>query len=174
MHFLKQIFGNYFVMPLLISFLSGCGASGGSSTSVSDNTTQESTATLPSVVLPTTQNVLPNEILAEQAIAEMGIGINLGNTLDAPYEGQWALSAKEYYIQAFKDAGFKHVRIPVTWNNHTLLYSPYDIDDIFLDRVEQIVDWALTRDLYVIVNVHHDDWLKSDFSQANQNRFSAI
>ncbi len=46
-----------------------------------------------------------------------------------------------------------------------------------MDRVEEVVDWALAQDLYVILNVHHDDWLKkggNTFTQNNRNRFDAI
>ncbi len=71
----------------------------------------------------------------------MAIGINLVHTLGAPAEGGWAFPAEEYYLQAFKDAGFKHVRIPVTWDKHIAQQPPYNIDNAFLDRVEQIVDW---------------------------------
>jgi endoglucanase len=109
------------------------------------------------------------------AVAAMGIGINLGNTLDAPTEGEWALAAEEYYIQAFKDAKFGHVRIPVTWNSHVELTAPYKVDEDFMNRVELIVDWAIDRDLYVILYVHHDDWLKKDFDNiVNRNRFDSI
>ncbi len=58
-----------------------------------------------------------NPISADTAVNEMGIGINLGNTLDAPTEGAWAPVAEEQVIIDFKEAGFKHVRIPVTWDN---------------------------------------------------------
>lgn len=33
----------------------------------------------------------------QEIVAAMGIGINMGNTLDAPDEGDWALAAEEYY-----------------------------------------------------------------------------
>jgi len=128
------------------------------------------------LALPTAvQNTLAEQVPALIAINRMGVGINLGNTLDAPNEGEWALSAQEYYLQAFSDAGFKHVRIPITWDQHTQNSAPYAIDETFLARVEQIVTWALDKDLYVIINIHHDDWIKSEFdSQSARNRFSAI
>ena len=118
-----------------------------------------------------------NPISADTAVNEMGIGINLGNTLDAPTEGAWAPKAEEKVIIDFKEAGFKHVRIPVTWDNRSQKTAPYTVDTDEMDRVEQVVDWALNQDLYVILNVHHDDWLKkggNTFTQSNRNRFDAI
>jgi endoglucanase len=118
---------------------------------------------------------LLDEISPQKAIADMGIGINLGNTLDAPNEGDWAKPAQESFIVAFKDAGFKHVRIPVTWHQHVQKVAPYDIDGEFLERVEKVLDWALEQDLYVILNAHHESWLKEDYQDKNhQARFERI
>ncbi len=144
---------------------------GDTDTDNNDNTDNDGALDLPVVE----QNVLSDEITAMNAITNMKIGINLGNTLDAPNEGEWAPVAQESHIEAFKQAGFKHVRVPVTWNNHVMTEAPFTIDASFLDRVEQIVDWALSRDLYVILNVHHDDWIKANYSdQQQRNRFDSI
>lgn len=109
-------------------------------------------------------------------IARMGIGINLGNTLDAfPNEGDWAPKARSKYFKAYADAGFKHVRIPVTWDTHVATEAPYQIDEAYLDRVEQVIDWALSQPLYVIVNAHHETWLKEHYGDAAvRARFDAI
>jgi len=126
--------------------------------------------------LPDVEVVIdPNPISPLTAVSEMGIGINLGNTLDAPSEGAWAPAAEEQYIIDFKEAGFKHVRIPVTWHERTDSSAPYQVDATEMDRVETIVDWALKQDLYVILNAHHDSWLKDNYaSQSNRNRFDSI
>ena len=117
----------------------------------------------------------PQPISPLMAVNEMGIGINLGNTLDAPSEGSWAPAAEEQFIIDFKEAGFKHVRIPVTWHERTESSAPYQVDVAEMDRVETIVDWALKQDLYVILNAHHDNWLKDNYaSQSNRNRFDSI
>lgn len=156
--------------------LIGCGGSGASTPNTQPQSSQpiqktEVRLTLPVVV----KNTLENEITPSMAISEMGIGINLGNTLDAPTEGEWALPAEEYYIQAFSDAGFKHIRIPITWDKHIASAAPYEIEEAFLNRVEQIVDWSLARELYVIINIHHDDWFKNEYdSISNKNRFDSI
>ncbi|MDP7592927.1 MAG: cellulase family glycosylhydrolase [Litorilituus sp.] len=117
----------------------------------------------------------PNPISAKTAVSEMGIGINLGNTLDAPYEGEWAPEAQEVFLSDFNTAGFKHVRIPVTWDNRSQKTAPYTIDEAALNRVETVVNWALEHDLYVILNAHHDNWIKTDYtSQSKRNRLDAI
>lgn len=108
-------------------------------------------------------------------VANMGIGINLGNTLDAPEEGKWAPAAERHFFEDFAEAGFGHVRIPVTWDKHVSTSPPYTIDPVFLARVEQVVDWGLTQGLFVILNAHHETWLKEHYSDADtRTRFAAI
>lgn len=108
-------------------------------------------------------------------VAGMGIGINLGNTLDAPVEGEWAPAAERRFLEDFAEAGFGHVRIPVTWDRHVSTSEPYTISPAFLERVEQVVDWGLAQGLYVILNAHHESWLKEHYSDADRRaRFAAI
>ncbi|MBD0400990.1 cellulase family glycosylhydrolase [Flammeovirga sp. EKP202] len=114
------------------------------------------------------------QLSPEAAVEAIGRGINLGNTLDAPYEGDWALKAEEYYFDAYKDAGFKSVRIPITWANHVAEKAPYKVDPAFMDRVEQIVDWGLERDFIIIMNCHHEKWLKENYNAESVARFEAI
>lgn len=109
-----------------------------------------------------------------EIVAALGTGINMGNTLDAPSEGEWALVAQEYYYDAYKDAGFGHVRIPITWDTRVANQAPYDIDNGFLNRVEEIVDWAIERDFYVMLNAHHESWLKNDINASKRARFVAV
>ncbi|HPT91264.1 MAG TPA: CIA30 family protein [Acetivibrio sp.] len=108
-----------------------------------------------------------------EMISKMGMGINLGNTLEAPYEGSWSRAAMEYYFDDYKTAGFKNVRIPIRWDNHTMKTYPYTIDKAFLDRVEEVVDWSLSRGFVTIINSHHDDWIKEDYN-GNIERFEKI
>ena len=96
-------------------------------------------------------------------VKRMGRGTNIGNTLDAPTEGRWASPVQEFYFDDYKDAGFKTIRIPVRWENHMQTSPPYTVDPLWLDRVEQIVDWSLDRGLITIINSHHDRWLYSNF-----------
>jgi len=98
---------------------------------------------------------------AMQAYVEaMQPGINLGNTLDAiPTETSWGspLITQEM-IQGYATQGFKSIRIPVSWDSHMGGAPDYTIDPVWMDRVQQIVDWSLDAGLYVMLNLHHDSW----------------
>lgn len=89
----------------------------------------------------------------------MSIGINLGNVLDAPHEGAWAAPAEEHYFDDYVAAGFKSVRVPVRWDKHTMMSSPWTVNSSFLDRVETVIGWSLARGMHTVLNTHHDDWL---------------
>ncbi len=85
----------------------------------------------------------------------LGRGMNLGNALDAPREGAWGVTLKQKYFQAVKDAGFDSVRIPVRWSAHAASEPPYTIDSAFFRRVDWAIDQALSRNLSVVIDVHH-------------------
>ena len=116
------------------------------------------------------------QLSPQQAISEMGRGINLGNTLEPPREGDWNNGpAKESYFDAYLDAGFKNIRIPVRWDQHTSNEVPYAIDANWMDRVEEVVDWGLSRGFYITVNGHHEDWLKNNYNDPNlRARYDSI
>jgi endoglucanase len=61
-------------------------------------------------------------------------------------------------MQEFAAAGYKSIRIPITWTDHTGPAPMYTVDAAWMDRVQQIVDWALGAGLHVMINVHHDSW----------------
>jgi len=84
----------------------------------------------------------------------LGRGINLGNALDAPKEGEWDVTLKEEYFKIIKDAGFDSVRIPIRWSAHALNEPPYTIDSTFLKRVDWAIENAIKNDLCVIINIH--------------------
>ncbi len=95
----------------------------------------------------------------ENFTKELRLGWNLGNTLDAPHgETTWGnpVTTKEM-LKTIADLGFKTLRLPISWNCHIGSYPRFVIDIPWLDRVQQIVDWALECGLYVIINSHHDD-----------------
>ena len=100
---------------------------------------------------------------------KLGVGWNLGNTLEACEKGsseKMGLESETYWgnpyttkktIEAIKKAGFDTVRIPVTWSQHLGDAPDYKIDEEWLARVKEIVDWVLECDMYAVINVHHDD-----------------
>ena len=116
------------------------------------------------------------QLTPAQAVAEMGRGINLGNTLEPPQEGAWNNGpAQESYFDAYVEAGFTNVRIPVRWDEHTAATAPFAVDAAWMDRVEQVVDWGLERGFYVTLNGHHEDWLKQNYNNATlRDRYDAI
>ena len=91
------------------------------------------------------------------ANARLGRGINLGNALEAPGEGEWGVRLKASYFQAIKQAGFATVRLPVKWSAHAAREAPYTIDADFAKRVDWAIDQALANGLNIIVNIHHYD-----------------
>ncbi len=106
---------------------------------------------------------LKAQITSQEAVKGMTRGINIGNSLDAsPTETSWGNPPiVESYFANLKKAGFNAVRIPITWNDHTMFTLPYTIDSDFIVRVDTVVHWALENHLFVIINAHHEAWLKS-------------
>ncbi|KAI0406162.1 putative cellulase [Xylaria palmicola] len=112
------------------------------------------------------------EISASDYVAAINPGWNLGNTLDAiPDEGSW--NNPPVQAATFKDikaAGFKSVRIPVTYAGHYTGSSPsWEISPDWLQRVSNVVDMALDAGLYVLTNMHHDSWQWADLSVSGEN-----
>jgi endoglucanase len=101
-------------------------------------------------------------LTAEQTVEAMQPGWNLGNSFDAVGADETAWGnpvVTREQIAAVADEGFRSIRIPVTWGQHEGPAPDHTIDPDFLDRVEEVVDWALEEDLYVLLNVHHDSWM---------------
>src|SRR5262245_6092527 len=78
---------------------------------------------------------------AHAANKRLGRGINLGNALEAPREGEWGVRLSPEYFRAIRDAGFDTVRLPVKWSAHAKADAPYTIDAKFAARV----DWPLDQ-----------------------------
>ncbi len=115
------------------------------------------------------------QLLPNVAIKAMGRGINMGNTFDAPTETAWGnplVQASNF--DDYKNAGFTCVRLPITWDTHTDTMPPYNINATWLNRVEQVVDWGLSRGLIIIINAHHETWLKTAYTTAHKERFDSI
>ena len=85
----------------------------------------------------------------------LGRGVNLGNALEAPVEGEWGVTLREEYFRLIREAGFDAVRIPIRWSAHAALTAPYTIEPSFFERVDWAVNQALTQKLVVVVNMHH-------------------
>lgn len=101
------------------------------------------------------------DMTIHEYVNNMQPGWNVGNTLDAVGgETNWGNPMiTEELIQQIAAQGFKSIRIPITWE-HELGEGPdYEINPTYLARVEEVVNWALEADLFVMINLHHDSWL---------------
>jgi endoglucanase len=106
--------------------------------------------------------VLPADKPRSAAFAvneSLGRGINFGNALDAPNEGEWGFKLEADYFRAVKAAGFQTVRLPVRWSAHAAPDAPYAIAPPFFKRVDWALDQAEANKLNVVLNVHHYDEL---------------
>lgn len=108
-------------------------------------------------------NPLPFRTLSgQETVAEMGVGWNLGNTMDGhsgghPSETSWQpYTTTKEMIRALHDAGFNTIRIPVTWGDMIDDDNGYAINDGWISRVQDIVDYCVEQDMYAIINIHHD------------------
>jgi endoglucanase len=90
-----------------------------------------------------------------EANRRLGRGINLGNALEAPNEGEWGVRLKEEYFHAIAEAGFDSVRVPIKWSAHAQNEAPYTVDPEFFDRIDWVVEQGTKNKLNVILNVHH-------------------
>ena len=98
----------------------------------------------------------------EAILEDMGLGWNLGNSLDATggsgldTETSWSNpKTTQALIDKVKALGFNTVRVPVSWGKH-VSGDNYTIDSAWLARVKEVVDYCYKNDMYVILNIHHD------------------
>lgn len=100
-------------------------------------------------------------ITAAELTADMKIGWNLGNSLDALGSGMDSETAwgnpktTQKMIDDIRAAGFNTIRIPVSWGRHT--DKTGTVDSAWMARVKEVVDYAYDKGMYVILNSHHDN-----------------
>ena len=166
---------------IMMLTVSSCGKTESSSeVSSADNVTERSEAENdssasapdePAVSEPSDELKFNAAASAQEFVEEMGIGWNLGNTLD-PVNCTWVSNdldcetawgnpkATKELIDFIRDEGFKTIRVPVSWGDHIGGEPDYIIKAEWMDRVQEVVDWCIEDGLYVILNVHHEDgWL---------------
>ena len=145
---------------------------------------------------------------ATEAVNNMRIGWNLGNTLDSnsgsvdnmwieqwtqrrpqDYETAWGQPVTKPELMAMmKNAGFNAIRVPVTWYPHMEAQFnafPWDmqnddfgtqIQEAWMQRVHEVVDYVISQGMYCILNVHHDTgdattaWLRADMNIYNKEK----
>ena len=125
---------------------------------------------------------------AASACKNMRLAWNLGNTLDSngawignnqaseKYETAWGQPVTKPELMAFlKQQGFNAVRVPVTWWQH--VDANDNIDESWMQRVQEIADYVISNDMYCIINIHHDcgsgdtQWLRA---HSDASQFDAI
>ncbi len=100
------------------------------------------------------------DLSSEEIIKEMGTGWNLGNTFDGhtgltPSETAWQpVTTTKETIKMVHDMGFNTIRIPVTWGN--MINEDFSVRETWMNRVQDVVDYCIEQDMYVILNMHHD------------------
>ena len=129
---------------------------------------------------------------ATDAVKNMGVGWNLGNTLDAnkadetwttteQHETCWGQPVTTFELmKMMKNAGFTAIRVPITW------YQEIDengtVKEAWMNRVKEVVDYVLDNGMYCIINVHHDTgagngaWIKASGSvyTASKEKFEGL
>lgn len=107
----------------------------------------------------------PLEMTTAEVVADMGVGINLGNTFECSgvyyadvtgFETAWGSPVvTREMIQGYKDAGFGVLRVPVAWSN-LMNAKTFKLSSEYIARVKEVIGWAIESDMYVIMNIHWD------------------
>ncbi len=111
------------------------------------------------------------DIPSTELVKEMKVGWNLGNTLDSTitnpkgtelpsdWETAWGQPVTtKAMIDSVAAQGFNVLRVPITWEGKFGEGPDYTIDPDWLERVNEIVDYGIDDDMFVIINVHHEEW----------------
>lgn len=103
------------------------------------------------------------DISSWELVKEMKTGWNLGNTMDAggnktlDAETSWQpIKTSKEMVDYLKQGGFNVLRVPVSWGEH--MDENYKVDEAWMARVREIVDYGIDNDMFVILNTHHEEW----------------
>lgn len=136
---------------------------------------QGTTTEYPETSASTTAEPADDFLSAAALLDDITVGYNVGNSLDScPSTGRndgtydttyfetcWGNPViTEDYIDAISAAGFNAIRLPVTWYYNTYTENgTLKIREDWMDRVTEVVDYALANDMYVILDSHHDEFI---------------
>lgn len=116
---------------------------------------------------------------ASELVSKMGMGINIGNTMEVPASdggptGWGNLFPTAEYIKSLKDAGFNTVRIPCAWYTHTTGNDSLTISTGWLDSVKTVVDMVIDNGMYAVLNSHWDKgWLENNIGESVNTTINA-
>ena len=171
--------------------LAACDNSDSSSSASEGSVQNESTSSEAENTVSAAAAEITTDMTALELCKVMGNGINLGNTMEAyghnsyvkgetdptDCEHNWGQpTTSKMMIDGMKAAGFDSIRIPVAWTN-AMAYETgdYTIDPLYLDRVEEIMNYAFDNDMYVIINDHWDGgWWGMFGSKTEETRQKAM
>jgi endoglucanase len=155
-------------------------------TQVQTSTTGKFSYTTPEISIES-QTVPESE--AQTFADGLKLGWNLGNTFDcysdSPVDDEMSLETMwcgvettKDMMKTLKDAGFNAIRIPVSWHNH-VSGDDYTISDEWIARVKEVVDYCIDNDMYVILNIHHDNstdfyYPSSDYLEQSEKYVKSI
>jgi len=122
---------------------------------------------------PAARATSPADAYAFAQNQRLGRGVNLGNALEAPKEGEWGMVIQEEYFQLIKQAGFESVRVPIKWSAHAAADAPYTIDPQFFERIDWVIAQAQKNELAVVINIHHYDEIMES-PRLHKERFLSI
>ncbi len=100
-------------------------------------------------------------------------GINLGNALEAPNEGDWGVQLTQNHFKRVNEAGFDFVRVPIRWSAHASYEEPFTISENFFERIDWVINQSYNQNLSIIINIHHYGQIMSD-PISNKDRFLSI
>lgn len=150
-----------YILPILICI---------SSLACSDNETPETTnQNLPEDENPVADTSIDipgtiRDISSTTLVAEMGIGWNLGNSLDVENADKTAWGnplPSQAIIDKVYEMGFRTLRVPITWVYDQQSTAPYTVNEDFMTQVQETVNYGISKDMHVIIDVHHDNaWLR--------------
>lgn len=108
---------------------------------------------------------------AAEITADMTIGWNIGNTLEAiGGENAWGNpNVTQKLIDSVKAAGFNTIRIPCAWDTHAN-QTTLTIDAAWIARVKEVIDYCINKNMYTILNIHWDNgWLETNCTEDKRN-----
>ena len=112
--------------------------------------------------------LMRKELSSQDLMSVMGLGWNLGNQMEqSNCMGNWTTVkecetsagnpvATQQTFDGLKSYGVNTVRVPVAWSNFVSDDGTYTINEELFNRVEQIINYALNDEMYVIINIHWD------------------
>lgn len=163
---IKRLLAAVLSLAMGVSMMTACGSSDNSSKAEKDSSATENTQKHTNDPMTVTT--------AKDLVAQMKVGWSLGNTMDSTggsgvdAETSWGnVETTKLMIDQVKDAGFNVFRLPVSWGTH--MDENYTVDEAWMNRVQEIVDYGIDNGMFVILNTHHEEWYMPKKDRADKD-----